>query len=261
MRENAVKRGALAGRAQIGSLISTSDPVNAQIMANSGFEWVMVDMEHGPVPLAALQTAVAVIRTTSTEPFVRVAWNTSAAIQTALDCGVSGIMIPMIDTREQAEAAVRDARYGPLGERSRGGILPGFSFATDSATYRERANDEVLMIAQIETVDAIRNLDGIAAVEGLDCLFVGPYDLAATYGVHAQRTWADKTSAYFQAIAAVPARAREHGKIPGIQAADPAMANECVALGFTVIGVGGDASLLHAAARRTRQAVITGDTG
>jgi 4-hydroxy-2-oxoheptanedioate aldolase len=252
MRENTVKRACLEGRVQVGSLISTSDPVNALIMANSGFEWVMVDMEHGPVPLAALQTSVAVIRTTTTEPFVRAAWNTSAAIQPALDCGVSGIMIPMISTRADAEAAVRDARYLPLGERSRGGILSGISFGTDSATYRDRANDEVLLIAQIETLEAIQNLDDIAAVAGLDCLFVGPADLAMTYGVDAHRTWADKSSAYYAAIAGVPAVARKHGKIPGIQAADTKMAHECMDLGFTLIGVGSDAGLLMAAARRTR---------
>ena len=93
MRENTVKHACLAGRVQVGSFIATSDSLVAQIMANSGFEWVLVDMEHGPVPLTALQAAVTAIRTTPTQPFVRAAWNSSAAIQTALDCGVAGIMV------------------------------------------------------------------------------------------------------------------------------------------------------------------------
>ena len=108
MRQNLVKRACREGRVQVGSFITTNDPLCAQIMANSGFEWVLVDMEHGPVPITALQTAVTAIRTTATEPFVRAAWNASAAIQTALDSGVSGIMIPMINTRADAESAVRD---------------------------------------------------------------------------------------------------------------------------------------------------------
>jgi 4-hydroxy-2-oxoheptanedioate aldolase len=257
MRENTVKRACLEGRPQIGSMISTNDPVNAQIMANSGFEWVLVDMEHGPVSLQALQIAVAVIRSTPAQPFVRAAWNASAAIQTALDCGVSGIMIPMISTRADAEAAVRDARYLPLGERSKGGMLQSLSFGTDSATYRERANDETLVMAQIETVEAIENLDDIAAVDGIDALFVGPNDLASTYGVDARRTWDDKSSTYYRVIAGVPAIARKHGKIPGIQAGDAAMANECMELGFTLIGVGGDVNLLYAAARKLRAEVKT----
>jgi 4-hydroxy-2-oxoheptanedioate aldolase len=166
-------------------------------------------------------------------------------------------MIPMISTRADAEAAVRDARYLPLGDRSKGGMLAALSFGTDSTTYRERANDEILVMAQIETVEAIRNLEDIAAVDGIDCLFVGPNDLASTYGVDARRTWDDKNSEYFAAIAGVPAVARKHGKIPGVQAGDAAMANECIGLGFTLIGVGGDVNLLYAAARRLRAEVKT----
>ena len=240
MRQNVVKRACLAGSVQVGSFIGTNDPVCAEIMANSGFAWVLVDMEHGPVTLAALQTAVTAIRTTRTEPFVRAAWNASAAIQTALDSGVSGIMIPMINTRADAESAVRDTRYFPLGERSRGGIRQVLSFQTDTPGYVAEANAEVLVMAQIETVAAVENLEDIAAVEGIDCLFVGPNDLASTYGVRFPQAWDDKDSPYAKAIAALPAVARKHGKIPGIQVISPAMANECIALGYTLVGIGAE---------------------
>jgi 4-hydroxy-2-oxoheptanedioate aldolase len=252
MRANAVKRALLAGRPQVGTMISTNDPMIAQIMANGGFDWVLFDMEHGPVTLGALQTGVGVVRGTATEPFARVAWNSSAAIQTALDCGVSGIMIPMIGTRADAEAAVRDARYSPLGERSRGGMLAALSFGTDGGTYRAAANDEVLVLAQIETREAIDNLDEIAGVAGIDCLYVGPSDLGSTYGVDPIRAWDDKSTDFARAILTVPAIARKHGKIPGIQVAHPAMAKECIALGFTLIGMGGDANFLLAATRKAR---------
>jgi 2-keto-3-deoxy-L-rhamnonate aldolase RhmA len=255
MRHNQVKRACLEGRVQVGSFIATNDPLCAQIMANSGFEWVLVDMEHGPVPISALQTAVIAIRTTETEPFVRAAWNSSAAIQTALDSGVSGIMIPMISTRAEAEAAVRDARYLPVGERSRGPMRAVLSFGTDFAGYSNAANTEVLVMAQIETAEAIENLDDIASVEGIDCLFIGPNDLASTYGVAFPPAWEHKDSAYFKAIAGLPAVARKHGKIAGIQVVSPEMANECIALGFTLVGVGADAGFLWNAARRTRAEV------
>jgi 4-hydroxy-2-oxoheptanedioate aldolase len=255
MRQNLVKRACREGRVQVGSFITTNDPLCAQIMANSGFEWVLVDMEHGPVPISALQTAVTAIRTTATEPFVRAAWNASAAIQTALDSGVSGIMIPMINTRADAESAVRDTRYFPLGERSRGGIRQVLSFQTDTPGYVAEANDAVLVMAQIETAEGIANLEEIAAVDGIDCLFVGPNDLASTYGVAFPGSWDDKSTAYAAALAAVPKVARKHGKFAGIQVISPAMANECIALGYTLVGVGADAAFLWSAARRVRAEV------
>lgn len=255
MRENTVKRACLDGRVQVGSFIATNDPLCAQIMANSGFEWVLVDMEHGPVPITALQHAVTAIRTTDTQPFVRASWNSSAAIQTALDCGVSGIMVPMISTRADAEQVVRDARYLPLGERSRGGFLPVLSFATDSATYRDRSNEEVLVMAQIETAEGVTNLDAIADVAGIDCLFAGPNDLASSYGLVFPHAWDNKTAPYYDALAEIPKVARKHGKIAGIQAANAVMANDCIALGYTLVGVGADAGFLWAAARKARSEV------
>jgi 4-hydroxy-2-oxoheptanedioate aldolase len=255
MRHNLVKRACLEGRVQVGSFIATNDPLCAQIMANSGFEWVLVDMEHGPVPITALQNAVTAIRTTTSEPFVRAAWNASAAIQTALDCGVSGIMIPMIGTRADAESAVRDARYLPVGERSRGPMRAVLSFGTDFAGYSGAANEEVLVMAQIETAEGMANLEEIASVDGIDCLFVGPNDLASTYGVAFPPAWAEKDSAYFKAIAGLPAVARKHGKIPGIQVVSPEMANEAIALGYTLVGVGADAGFLWTTARRIRAEV------
>jgi 4-hydroxy-2-oxoheptanedioate aldolase len=164
-------------------------------------------------------------------------------------------MIPMIGTRADAESAVRDTRYFPLGERSRGGIRQVLSFQTDTPGYVDEANAEVLVMAQIETVAGVRNVDDIASVEGIDSLFVGPNDLASTYGVRFPQAWDDKDGEYFRAVAAIPAAARKRGKIPGIQVISPAMANECIALGYTLVGVGADTAFLWAAARRIRSEV------
>jgi 2-keto-3-deoxy-L-rhamnonate aldolase RhmA len=255
MRTNAVKAKLARGEIALGAWVNSSDPQIAWIMAAVGFDWLIVDMEHGPVSLEAAANAVATIRTTPTEPFVRACWNASTAIQRPLDCGASGIMIPMINDAAAAHASVKDTRYWPLGQRSRGGMRTGLSFGTDALTYFDRANDEVFVLAQIETKAAIENIDEIAAVEGIDCLFVGPNDLASTYGETYPAAWANKSDAYKAAIELVPRVAKAHGKAPGILANSAAMANECIALGYTVVGVSADTSYLAAAARREFAAV------
>ena len=258
MRHNTVKAACLEGRVQIGSWNMTNDPLCAQIMAQSGYTWVLVDMEHGPVPITSLQYAITAIRTTSAQPFARAAWNASASIQPILDCGVSGILVPMVSNRAQAEAVVRDTRYLPLGERSRGPMRAAASFETTSAAYCAAANDEVLVMVQIETVEAMTNLEDIATIEGIDSLFVGPNDLASSYGTEFPHAWTDKSSAYFKAIANLPAVARKHGKIPGIQIFSPAMANEVIALGYTLVAIGSDAGFLREMATTVRAQVIDG---
>jgi 4-hydroxy-2-oxoheptanedioate aldolase len=252
VRQNLVRAACYAGSVSVGAFVSITDPVSAQIFARSGYEWLVIDMEHGPVPMAALSSLVNAIRTTQTEPFVRAAWNTSAAIQVALDHGASGVMVPMVSTLEDALRAVADVRYSPLGARSRGGVRIALSFETDGPTYFREANDEVLLMAQIETAQAIENIDAIAAVEGLDSLFVGPNDLAASYGLEYPAAWKDQTGPYAAAIDAVPAAAARHGKIAGILANSPAMANECIARGYVLVGCGSDTTTLWEAARRQR---------
>jgi 4-hydroxy-2-oxoheptanedioate aldolase len=252
MRKNLVRAACYAGEPSIGTFVSIADPVSAQIFAHSNYAWLVIDMEHGPVPMAALGGIINAIRATSTEPFVRAQWNTSAAIQVALDHGASGVMVPMVNSAGDAQRAVDDVRFSPLGARSRGGVRVALSFDTDNTTYFREANDEVLLMAQIETAAAIENLDAIAAVEGIDCLFVGPNDLAASYGLEYPAAWQIEGGPYAAAIDAVPAAAARHGKIAGILAASPAMANECIERGYRLVGSGTDATMLWEAARRVR---------
>jgi 4-hydroxy-2-oxoheptanedioate aldolase len=259
MRTNTVIDNHRAGRVSVGAFVNFNDPLSAQIVANAGFDWVLVDMEHGPVPLSALGPAVTAIRTTAAEPFVRAPWNTSAAIQTALDCGPSGIMVPMVSTAELARAVVRDCYYPPRGERSRGGMRGPLSFQAESTTYFAQADDAIFVMAQIETVQAIENLEDIAAVEGIDCLFVGPADLGASYGFDYPAKWApDMSGPYADAIARVVEVARRFKKSAGFQAASTAIANDCIARGFDVVGMSSDVGMLAATARRERAALQTG---
>jgi 4-hydroxy-2-oxoheptanedioate aldolase len=252
MRTNAVRAACYAGAVSVGSWISIADPVSAMMMARSGFAWLVIDMEHGPIAMDALGGLVNAIRTTEVEPFVRAAWNSSAAIQVALDYGPSGIMVPMVSSVEDAHRAVADVRFSPLGGRSRGGVRGALSFDTTGPEFYRRSNDEVLLMVQIETAASIENIDAIASVEGIDALFVGPNDLAAAYGLEYPAAWNERTGAYAAAIDAVPAAAKRHGKIPGILAGNPAMANECIARGYTLVGCGTDATILWEAARKQR---------
>lgn len=250
MRKNRVRAACYGGTTSYGAWVSITDPIVAQLLARAGFEWLLLDMEHGPITMSGLPGLVNAVRAMDAEPFVRAAWNTSAAIQVALDCGASGIMIPMINSENDARRAVADVRFSPLGERSRGGSRAAIAFQTDNPTYFREANDEVLLMAQIETAASIANLNEIAAVPGVDCLFVGPNDLAASYGFEYAAAWKAFTGVYAAAIEAVPVIARHHGKIPGILAATPEMAKQCVAFGYTLVGVGSDTSMLVDAARR-----------
>lgn len=257
MRTNRVIANGRTGRVSVGSFVNFSDALAAQIMANCGFDWLILDMEHGPIPITALQAAITAVRTTETEPFVRAAWNASSAIQPILDCGASGIMVPMVSTAELARAVVRDAYYPPLGERSRGGARGPLSFQTDAPSYFAQANDAIFVMAQIETAEAIENLEEIAAVDGIDCLFVGPNDLAASYGFDYPAGWEKMSGPYAAAIDRVVEVARRFGKIAGLQASSAAIANDCIARGYTVVGVTTDTNLLAGAARRERAALRT----
>jgi 4-hydroxy-2-oxoheptanedioate aldolase len=255
VRENLALRAFREGRVSVGATVGTNDVLCAQIMATSGFDWLYIDMEHGPVPFADVQNAIVAIRTTTTEPFVRTRWNDATSIEQALDCGASGIIVPMINNRADAEAVVAHARYRPLGERSRGGLRAAFSFATDRGTYLREANDRVLVLVQIETAEAVANIEEIMGVEGINGVFVGPNDLASSYGLVYPRDWEKRPTAYATAIDDIPGIARKHGKIPGIQAANAARANECIERGYLFVGVGSDATILAAGAQRERAGV------
>ena len=130
MRENWVKQKLREGSVSVGSWISMDDVLAAEVMANAGFDWLVIDMEHGPVSMEAAQRIIAAIRTTPTVPLVRVGWNESGLIQPALDIGAFGIVVPMVNTPAQAQQVVRDTRYPPLGERSRGGMRSRWAYAT-----------------------------------------------------------------------------------------------------------------------------------
>lgn len=254
MRENKVRKKIKAGGVTIGSWLSFESSLSAEVMAMAGFDWLMVDTEHGPVsPQVAIQLLTAV-RTTDAVPFLRVIWNESSLIQAGLDMGAYGILVPVVNTAAEARKAVQDAKYPPLGNRSRGGIRGPVSFGTDMSEYGPRANEETLLMVQIETVEAVEAAEEIAKVEGVDALFVGPNDLALSYDEWPLK-WPNMSQRYKDAIASIPRAAKKHGKVAGIQVMDPVFANDSVALGYQLVGYSGDTGFLVKAAKAARAEV------
>jgi len=251
LRENAVKNKLRAGGVSVGSWLAFESPLSAEVMAAAGFEWLMVDTEHGPIAGNATIHLINACRAARVVPFVRVVWNESALIQQALDMGAHGVLVPVVNSAEAARSAVTDAKYPPLGDRSMGGIRAPIAFGTDMASYGPRANDETLLMVQIENMQAVDAADKIAAIDGVDMLFVGPNDLSLTMGEW-PLVWSKMSPKYKDAIARIPQVAKKHGKHAGIQVHDAAFANDCIALGYAFIGYSGDSGMLMKAAKAAR---------
>ncbi|MBV8355641.1 MAG: 2-dehydro-3-deoxyglucarate aldolase [Candidatus Eremiobacteraeota bacterium] len=251
MKGNAVKAKLRAGGISVGSWLAFESPLSAEIMAAGGFDWLMIDTEHGPITGSATIGLVNACRAAGVVPFLRVIWNESSLIQQALDMGAFGVLVPVVNARAHAEAAAADAKYPPVGNRSCGGSRAPIAFGTDMATYMPRANDETLLMVQIETLEAVEAADDIASVDGVDLLFVGPNDLSLSMSEW-PLVWSKAGPKYKEAIARIPQIAKKHGKHAGIQIHDPAFGNDCIAMGYTMIGYSGDSGMLARAAKAAR---------
>jgi 4-hydroxy-2-oxoheptanedioate aldolase len=177
-----------------------------------------------------------------------VPWNTGEAIKRVLDCGAWGIVVPMVNTRAEAEAAVAAAKYPPAGVRSVGGGLHAVNFETDAGTYYRRANDEILVVVQAESVASVQNAEEILSVPGIDAVFIGPNDLLASMG----RTPAMETDdpEFVQALEHIRRTAHKHGVAPGIHVADAEAANRRIREGFQFVALASDLRFMLAGARQ-----------
>ena len=188
MRENHALAQLRQGKPSIDLWLQTHSFHIARIIAAQGlFDWLLLDMEHTPIDLSTTSMTLAGIADVSggnCTPLVRVAHNTMYHIKQALDSGAQGIVVPMINTAQEAAAAVRFARYPPLGDRGAGGLIPHYGFGTTShVEYVQNANREILVAVQIETREAFENIDAIVATPGIDLIFIGPFDLHISLGL------------------------------------------------------------------------------
>ncbi len=244
--QNDFKRALAAGQPQIGMWSTLSSPLVAELLAGSGFDWILLDTEHAPndVPLMVphLQ-AVAAEQRHRTHPVVRPAWNDPVLIKRYLDIGAQTLLLPFVQTADEARAAVQGMRYAPHGTRGMGGSVRASHFGRD-ANYVRDAQQELCLLVQVETQEALTQIEAIAAVDGVDGIFIGPSDLSASMGFPGQPNHPEVRAAIDDAIR----RIRAAGKAPGILSVNEERARECLALGALFVAVALDMVLLREAA-------------
>lgn len=246
MRKNPIKRKLKRGETSMGVWMDLDHPGVAEILADAGFDWIVFDTEHSHFTTTTLRGAMDALRRTEVSPLVRVPANDPVIIKQTLDLGPEGLVIPMVCSGEQARAAVAACKYPPAGIRGIGaGRATGYG--AEFETYLAEANDNILIVIQIEHVDALETLDEIVSVSGIDCLFIGPMDLSASMGITGQ--WDHpKLQA---AISRVLGAGKRSGIPVGMGCKDEAHAVEMAAAGVQFIFCGSDTSLLARAARES----------
>jgi 4-hydroxy-2-oxoheptanedioate aldolase len=255
MIANHVKQRIRSGRAAFGSLLNVGDPLVAELMASVGFDWLLVDTEHGPIDLATLAAMFAAITRYPVAPLVRVPELSEASVKRVLDAGAWGVLAPNVRTREEAELLVAACRYPPAGRRSLGAGRFALSFKTDPPTYFARANDEILVIVQIEHHEAIRNVDAILSVPGVDACYVGPNDFCASLGLAPSLEPPHRE--FHEAMDVLLAACRRHGVVAGIHCQQAETVNRRIREGWRLVGMVNDQRFLLQAARAARDAVKT----
>jgi 4-hydroxy-2-oxoheptanedioate aldolase len=250
MRTNTIRSRWQAGEAVLTAWLTIPSSYSAELLAHCGFDCLTIDMQHGLIDYGMAVTMLQAISTTDCVPLARVPWNDPAAIMKLLDAGAYGIICPMIGTAQEAEAFAAACRYPPDGIRSYG---PKRAMLYAGADYPAQANAEILAIAMIETADGLANVDAIAAVPGVDALYVGPADLSLALGREQRMDQTDPVMV--DAIATVLAAARRHGKVTGLHTGSPSYAQKMIEQGMQFVTVQTDAAYLEAEARRIVAAV------
>tara|TARA_R110000787_G_scaffold235621_6_gene342379 strand:+ start:15493 stop:16269 length:777 start_codon:yes stop_codon:yes gene_type:complete len=248
---NALKLALQEQRAQIGLWLSLGDANSAEICASAGFDWLLIDGEHVPHTsqsvLAQLRAIAAYPRT---QAVARVPSSDPVQIKQYLDLGVQTLVIPMIESADQAAAIVSACRYPPAGNRGVGGARA--ARWGNIPKYLHEANEQIAVIVQVETRAGLDQLDAIAATDGVNGVFIGPADLAASFGHLGQPTHPEVKAATLEAFK----RIRAAGKAPGVLTRDDALARELLEHGALMLGVGLDAHLLAAQTRLLAKSFI-----
>ena len=239
MPVNRLKRALRDGDVQIGLWGSLSSHIAAEIVAGAGFDWLLLDTEHSPTELADVHRQLQAMQASATAAVVRPAWNDPVVFKRLLDIGVQSLLVPFVQTADEARRAVAATRYPPHGIRGVATTTRAnrYGRVTD---YLRRAQDEICVIVQIETRAALANLEAIATVDGVDAVFVGPNDLAADMGHLGDSAHPEVRAAIDGAIG----RIRATGKAAGILAPVEAEARRLIDLGCRFVGVGSDAGVL-----------------
>jgi 4-hydroxy-2-oxoheptanedioate aldolase len=236
---NHFKQALKAGEMQLGLWSGLSSHVTVEVLANAGFDWLLIDTEHSPNELPMVHSQLQAIGRGPTHPIVRPTWNDTVTIKRLLDIGVQSLLIPFVENAEEARAAVAATRYPPHGVRGYAAAARASDFGRIK-DYPHTCQDQLCVLVQVETPQALANIDAIAEVEGVDGIFIGPGDLAAAMGHIGNIGHPDVVAA----IDAALLRIRAAGKPAGILAGDEKLARRWIALGLDFIAVGSDTGLL-----------------
>lgn len=238
---NAFKRALAAGQSQIGLFLGLANAYSAEVVATAGFDWLLIDGEHGPNDLRSIISQLQALAPYPVRPVVRTVDHDAARIKQLLDGGAQTLMVPMVETAAEAEALVRAMRYPPHGIRGVGTALARAARWNGVEGYFAQADREMCLIVQIESTAGLKGLDDILKVEGVDAVFIGPSDLAASMGHLGNPGHPEVKAAVEGAIRKIAAA----GKAAGVFSADPATAAAYKEIGASFLLVGVDALLLR----------------
>ena len=271
MRANHVKERLAAGEPSVGTWLALPSPEAAEYVAAVGFDWLVADTEHNAIDIRTLAYMFTAMAGTGTAPMVRIPWNSHENIKRVLDAGAWGVVVPMVNTRAEAEAAVAACRYPPRGRRSVGGGRHALSFDTTADEYFQHACDNVLVVVQIEHIRGVEAAAEILGVPGVDACFIGPNDLAASMGRGLGVSLETDDPPLVEAIDHVRRVCLEHGVAPGIHCSNGKGVARRIAEGFQFCAMASELRYLLSGLRNDlshvgwtpspRKNIATGDRG
>ena len=230
MRKNRVKQLWREGKPAIGGWLSRPGGFPAECMAQTDVDWLCIDMQHGCIDYSDVVPMLTAISTTAITPFVRVPWNEPYIIMKVLDAGAYGVIVPMVNNRAEAERAVSACRYPPAGMRSNGPTRAPFYAGAD---YQKYANDEIICMVMIETVEALANLDDILATPGIDGAYIGPTDLALALGL--PPVMDNDEPKHVATVNRILAACQQHKVVPGIHTMSSKFTQRYIDQGFKMV--------------------------
>jgi 2-keto-3-deoxy-L-rhamnonate aldolase RhmA len=228
----------------LGTWIMSASPIVAEAIGCAGFDWGVIDMEHSPLDLSAVVQLLQAVGSTRLMPILRVPWNDTVLIKRVLDAGATTLLVPFVQNAEEARRAVAATRYPPAGVRGMAGMSRATRFGT-TAGYFGKANDGIGVIVQLETPQAVNHLEEIAAVDGVDSLFLGPADLSGAMGHVGQLTHPEVMTLMADAVR----RCKAVGKPVGTVGGTPEVVAQYRAMGFDYLGIASDLGLMMRAAQ------------
>ncbi|PCI70182.1 MAG: 2-keto-3-deoxy-L-rhamnonate aldolase [Piscirickettsiaceae bacterium] len=246
IKENNFKKALQANQRQLGAFMALADPVSAELMATTGFDWLLIDGEHGPNDIKSILAQLQALAAYPVSPVVRMQGHDVADIKRVLDVGGQTLLIPMVESADQAKQLVQAVQYPPKGIRGMGGGLTRATRWGSISDYLEKADDNICLILQLESPEGITQLDTITNIDGVDAIFIGPADLAAAMGYIGQPAHPEVCKVVEDAIKRIHAL----GKPVGVYCGDPEQVKKYQSMGASFFLIGADTMLLKLAASK-----------